>query len=319
MNNRRQFLAGAAASLALPLSNAAPRSLAPKPPAEHWVPGGVGGIVRARYAYTSTNDLEDYGTIKIPLPGVVFAVPLTVTEFDESGGSRFSLTDDGTITISQTGLYQLTMNLDWPGQEGVDVDLRKILLFRATVGTAPPRRTLNGVTPVPSNHPYHAILASDVPASDAPRYARSTVTWKPGTLPVGGYASIEVALAGPSYAVVPGDAVEVGMGALTDANLGFANAGLLLSARVVGKNIVRVMIENRYNTVPVTVPSGKLNVLAHSTVVSTGNSSDAWTTTTSAVRLLEAGEKLFPCVRVGTPGDYIQVDNMSYVQITAFA
>ena len=82
MNDRRTLLGAALAALAAPLAVASPRqggAMADARPAEHFVPGGTGGLQRAQYTFTPTSSDGDYRTIPLPAvpPIATYMIPLT--------------------------------------------------------------------------------------------------------------------------------------------------------------------------------------------------------------------------------------------------
>lgn len=302
----------------LGLAGAGPASAAVKAVSERWTRGGLDGVVRARFGYTATGHADGFGIISIPQPGVAYAVALTTMQFDESDGSRFSMTGDGTVTINRTGVYQLSMNFDWPAQHGVATDLRKMKVYRADATQPPPIFRQGVPTPLQANSGWPLMMAHDEPGSDVPRYARGTVDWAPGDVGAGRVVTLDVQMASPAYTLVPGELVSVSLTTLTDDVIGSrANAGMLLSARAVSTNLVRVFLENRYGAASVTVPQGSWRVLGYSSLAVAGNSFDGWAFTNSPMLQLNAGDKLFVGVRVGTQGDYLQIDNLSFMQISA--
>jgi hypothetical protein len=326
MTNRRTLLTAAAAALTTPWVNARTRTIVhPEGSAgdsEHFVPGGTRGIQRGQFGYTPTGHIEGYGVIEIPDATHVFMIPLTKTIFDEGDGARIRLQGDGVVTVMKDDLYDLTTNLDWPaqprgsGQDGYDVDMRKLMILRARVGVAPPVYTEGKVTIVRDTGLYDRLATHDMPGSSAPRAVRTTVQWEPGAIAKGAMAYLDVPLPPGSFPPVAGDLVRASHTSLTDAVLGAKNVGLLISARIVAPNLARVVIENRYGSGPVTIPAGSMNVLAESAVASSGNNDDSWCSLGSGPVYLLAGEKLFVAIRSGTAGDFLQIDDMSYLRVS---
>lgn len=322
MSSRRLMLQAAAASVATASAAAAsaatPRGA--KTLSEHYINGGLGGIQRARYTYTPTSTDSGYGIIPITAPVYTYMLPITVEQFDESQGGRFQMQGDGMVTIMQTGFYNLTANLDWPGSHGQDVNLRELGIQRVKIGQPAPVYKPGKLTLLPYyGESYDFLAVNETTGGDTMPLARAAVTWDPGTIAAGGMAFVDVPLTA-YFPLVPGDVVQVGHTSLTDALLGTKNAGLLISARVVNPNKIRVWIENRYNTSAVTIPSGTLNVAAQSaTILGGSNSADAWTFLNSCTVYLYAGEKIFIAVKSNTPGDYIQISSLSFMQISSVA
>ena len=327
MTDRRHLLGAALAAWASPLVLAAPQGTARQARgAEHFLPGGSGGIQRGQFGFTATGKNGGYGIIALPLPGTVYMIPLTTSFFDESGGTRYQLLNDGLVTIAKDGVYDLTANLDWPaqsrgsGQDGYDTNLRKLMIKRVPVGVTPPVYTPGEVTKIGTDGKlYDTLGAHDTPGSSAPLTVRTALAWAPGPIPAGGMVSLDVDLPAGSFAPAVGDLARASHSSLSDEVLGSANLGLQISARVVAPLRARVMIENRYGSAAVSVPTGSLNLLVESAVASAGNSSDAWAYLGSgAVRLL-VGEKLMIAVRSESPGDFLQIDKASFLRITNLA
>jgi len=320
MTTRRSFLAATACALAAPT---AATWCGQARADEHWLAGGTGGIQRGQFSYTPTGNNGGYGTIALPAPGVPYMIPLTVQVFDESAAGKYQLRGDGLVTIVNDGLYDLTANLDWPaqargsGQDGYDVALRELFVQRVPVGVAPPVYVPGKVTPIPANAPHYDTLASIyTPGSSVPNAVRVSQAWAPGTIAAGAMAYVDVALPVGSFTPTVGDLVLASHASLSDALLGAANAGLVISARVVAPRLARVMIENRYNAGPVTIPSGTLNLVAESAVSSAGNSLDAWSWVGSGSVELLAGEKVMVVACSQSPGDFLQIDASSFLRIS---
>jgi hypothetical protein len=134
--------------------------------------------------------------------------------------------------------------------------------------------------------------------------------------PGGGMAYLDVLMPVGCFTPTMGDLARASHPSLSDAVLGGLNAGLRISARIVAPQLVRVMIENRYNAVPVNIPSGLMNVMAESAVSSAGNSTDAMSFIGSGPVELFAGEKIMTAVRSHTNGDYLQISRLSFLRIT---
>jgi len=316
---RRSILAGASCALAGSLGMAWPRAAAA---AEHWVAGGWRGIQRAQYGFTANSVTGGAGLIRLPTSGALYMIPLTVQAFDESGGTRYQMQGDGVLTVVSDGLYDVSANVDWASQArvagggGFDVNGRKLLVKRVPVGVAPPRYVPGHVTQIPTNSvQYDAIAGHDTSGSGAAAIVRVSVPWSPGTIAPRAMATADVAVPPGSFAPTVGDLVLASHTGLDDALLGAANAGLLVSARMVGPGLARVAIENRYNAAPVSVPAGRLAILVRSATVAAGGSANAWSWERSGrVRLL-AGEKLMIAVRSESDGDFLQADDASFLRI----
>lgn len=323
MTSRRAFLTATAAALATPAILASTNGERVSGLAEHFVPGGTRGIQRGQFTFTPTGRNEGYGTIAIPDTLNPFMIPLTQVVFDESDGAKYQLQGDGLVTVMKDDLYELTANMDWPaqsrgsGQDGYDTNLRKLMIKRVPVGVAPPVYTPGHVTRVPSNSKlYDGLAMHDMPGSSVPNAVRAVFQWAPGTIAPGAMAYVDVVLPVGSFTPTIGDLVRVSHASLTDAMLGAANVGLLISARMVASRVARVTIENRYGTGPVNIPDGRMNLLAESAVTSAGNNEDGWSYLGSGPVYLLAGEKLMIVVRSLTAGDFLQIDNTAFLRIS---
>jgi len=279
----------------------------------HWQPGGVNGVTRANYTVTSTNGKkDDLGTIVLPHANLVYLLPLSVTTFNES--DDVTLMNGGTLMINKTGLYRISICLDWKGQDGKDIDLRYIGIGRIPQGTSL-NGTLDGGLLNINSTTYDRLAVADLTGTDSPVHVRGTYDWQPGVLAVGKSVSKVVIL--PQAGLIDvGDTVQASLTSMADVILGAqGNAALDMSARVVAPNTVRVVIENRRGTAPVGLPAGKLNVLATSSTLTRGESADAWTVLQTPSVLLYAGEQVFGIWKSKTPGDYLQTTNQTYVQV----
>jgi hypothetical protein len=323
MTDRRTLLTAAAAAWALPLANARPSR--PVPAAgrpEYHVPGGARGIQRGQFSYTATDQIEGYGVIRIPDAKRLFMIPLTTVVFDESGGAKYAMQGDGVLTVLKDDLYEMTTNMDWPaqargsGQDGYDVDARKLQILRARVGVRPPAYIEGQVTPIGESGQYDRMATHDMPGASVPQAVRTTTQWEPGTVAAGAMAYADVPLPAGSFAPAVGDLVRVSHTSLTDAVLGAQNIGILISARIVAPGVARVIVENRYGVQAVDIPGGSMNVLAESAVTSAGNNQDAWCYLGSGPVMLLAGDKVFIAVRSSSLGDFLQIAYSSFLRIS---
>jgi hypothetical protein len=316
MLTRRQVLGGLAAGATTSLATA---QTAPHPPTPwtHWVAGGVGGLVSARYGLTAQGQVDGLGTINLPAVDTVCVLPLTTVLFDESSGADFVL-ENQMIRILQRGKYRITVSVDWPAQHGVDTGLREYGVQRLKATDALAMASLPALTMIKPDK-FDRLAWYDVPASEVPTVARSAkgLMWNPGTLAAGASVALDVPVT-PAGVVQAGDAAQVGLSSLTSALLGPAADLMTLQARVEAADRVRVVLRNA-STAAVRVPAGKLNVLAGSLTQSTGNSADAWLTVQTPDELLYEGERVFGMFKSQTAGDFIQVSNMSFLQIERVA
>ena len=323
MTDRRTLLTAAAAAWVAPVANARPsRPVRAAGWREYHVPGGTRGIQRGQFSYTATDQIEGFGVIRIPDAKRLFMIPLTTVVFDESAGAKYALQGDGALTVLKDDLYEMTTNMDWPaqsrgsGQDGYDVDARKLQILRARVGVTLPPFIEGQVTPVGDLSQYSLMAMHDMPGASAPQAVRTTVQWAPGTVAPGAMAYVDVLLPAGSFSPAVGDFVRVSHTSLTDAVLGAKNIGILTSARIVAPGVARVILENRYGTQAVAIPGGSMNVLAESAVTSAGNNQDAWCYLGSGPVMLLAGEKIFIAVRSNSRGDFLQIAFSSFLRVS---
>jgi hypothetical protein len=279
----------------------------------HWQPGGIDGVTRANYTVTSTNGRHgDEGTIVLPHANTVYLLPLSVQTFAES--QDFTLLPGGTLMVNATGLYRVAICLDWKGQDDKDIDLRYIGIGRIPVGATLTGKNDGGLLDI-NGTLFDRLAVADLVGTDTPAHARASVAWAPGVLAPGQSVTRSVTLA-QAGVVAPGDTVTASLTSMSDALLGAqGNAALDISARIIGPDTVRVVVENRRGTSAVSIPAGTLNVLASSTTLARGESADAWTVLQTPTVLLYAGEQVFGIWKSRTPGDYLQTTNQTYVQI----
>jgi hypothetical protein len=281
----------------------------------HWIAGGAGGIVAARYGLTAQAVVNGLGTVTLPAANTRYLLPLTTTLFDESASAAFTLADQ-VVQIQQTGRYRMTLTLDWAARYLDDLNLRTYGILRAQQGDGTPGTSLPALTELGATDGWDAIATFDMPGSDPPVHARApaSTVWEPGTVPPGDLVFIDVPVA-PSAAVAPGDSVQLALSTLTSAVLGPAVDRLRLVGRVEPGNVVRVMLQN-LGMDPVTVPSGALRVMGVSVIAAIrGRSTDGWLTVQTAQEVLYAGEQVFGYLSSGTAGDFVQVTNQSFFQI----
>lgn len=285
---RRRWFTGAAGTLGMAAGLAAPPAAAAPAPR----------IARTRFALAA-----DF----MPVTDRVNIVPWRTVLVDDGLGCTAD--PDGTIVVSQAGLYQIVFACDWVAQAGTDIDLRKIGIRRRRVGAKPP-------------HPFQAIdkrddhLASaDTPGSDPPRMARAQVAWEPGLVPLGGLVHVDATVTPPGI-VDPGDLALASHTAIADATIGeAAAAAIVVQAKVVGPDRVRATLYNPAVAEGIRVPAGMLNVLAMSARAHRGESTDAWQMLRTATEPIAAGERIYAVVRSRVPGDYLQALKTCFLQI----
>jgi hypothetical protein len=265
-------------------------------------------------------------TDALPLKHAIYLMPHHSSALvGQESLSDVTVNSSSQIQINTQGLWRVTACADWPGQAGVDINLRKLAIWRAPVGTNPPFYSPNNN--IPNNQPltqvtdfsgYDRLASQDSPASNVPQYLRYKNVWTPsGQLLPGQYMQMRVALVPNSQITIePGDVAQASLDFLTDANFGTSVNDLLrLDARVVGPNLVLVRLTNESSNTVVIPANGNVYVVAGTSVATTGNSADAWTTLATSDEYLYTGESIFVTWSSETQGDFIQCSGMTYVQL----
>jgi hypothetical protein len=120
----------------------------------------------------------------------------------------------------------------------------------------------------------------------------------------------------PAGVVRPGDAALASHSELRDGSMPpDALAALVVQARVVAPDTVRVALYNPMLAEGIHIPAGTLNVLAMSAVELAGGSGDGWHPLHSPSVVLEAGDKVYATVRHHVAGSLVQATRMSFLQI----
>jgi hypothetical protein len=283
VKNRRLLLAGGGgALLALPASAARPTT-----------PRVASPIPRARF--TIATDFV------LPKAETVTQLPLSVTSMHES--NDFSLQAGGRVLINTSGQYRVILGVDWVAQNDTDID-RRMIGIRRWPGA------------LPNND--DRLASVDIPGSNPPFMARYQGEWTPGLVPLGGVVSTEVTV-GPVGVAKVGDMAVVGHTRIRDDVLGSeAVNALILQARVVAADRVRVTLYNPTVAAGVHVPVGVLNVIAMNATETRGESNDGWQVLHTATETLEAGQLIYAVVRSRSTGDYVQATKTTFMQIERF-
>lgn len=234
----------------------------------------------------------------LPKAETVTLLPMTVTNFQEA--PDVMLRADGRLQVQIPGLYRITLACDWVAQAGHDIDRRMIGIRRA-----------------PGHLPNQddRLASVDIPGSDPPTMARYQGEWTPGTVPLGGIVTTEVTVAPAGVARV-GDHALASLSRLKDSIVGAeAVNGLVVQARVVAPDRVRVILYNPIVAAGINIPVGALNVIAMNAVDTRGESNDAWQVLHTATEELAAGQTIFAVLRSRVKGDYVQATQSTFMQI----
>ena len=232
----------------------------------------------------------------------VVHVPFDATAFHS--GTDFALQADGKVLIQVSGLYEITLSVDWDLKAGRDIALRQTGI----------RRQRQGQPDLPLDA-HERVLSGDLPGSAAPVTARGQQPWGPVDVGAGAVVFVDVAVS-PAGTVKPGDVAQaahsqIRTGVLPDDAL----AALVVQAKVIGTDTVRVSLYNPGIAGGIQVPAGTLNVLASSTRRLAGGSGDGWHPLHSPSVVLEAGDKVYATVRHHVDGSLVQATKMSFLQV----
>jgi hypothetical protein len=211
-------------------------------------------IVRARFGLPA-----DW----TPVYNEVNIIPWTTTLFNEGVGC--TLEADGRFLVRTPGLYRIALGCDWVAQQGTDIDLRKIGIRRKRPGAGAGAGFL---PPIDKSDDHLASV--DVPGSDPPRMARYQGSWSPGLVAHGAMITARVTVSPPNIGG-PGDLAFASHSMLCDAGVGAAGTdALIVGAKVVAPDTVRVSLYNPLQQEGVTVPAGALNVVVMSCTTTCG-------------------------------------------------
>ena len=250
-----------------------------------------------------------FSTLIIFAPSVCI-IPWRRASFDN--GLDCTLESDGRILMNSPGLFRVSLGVDWVAQQGADIDLRKVGIRCHRAGTA--ARARPAAPPAIDKYDDH-FASCDTPGSSVPKTGRWQGPWTPGMLAPGATATLQVEVT-TRNPVMPGDLALASHNKINDAQLGAAGVdALLVQARVVARNTVRVTVTNLLGQVPVTIPPGQLNVLAMTAVDTCGESNDAWHVLHSPTEVVNAGDRLYAVCRTLTDGDYLQHTDSTFLQI----
>jgi hypothetical protein len=169
------------------------------------------------------------------------------------------------------------------------------------------------LTPIPDDDTKLATI--DMPGSDPPQTVRWQGSWTPGLIAKGAVAWVDVTLPTPNI-VALGDLAFAGLDSISDAVLGpEAVAALIVTAKPLAADKVRVSIYNPSVAGGVNVPAGQLKVVAMSAVNTRGESADAWTVLQSTTQSFAAGDVVYAMFKSRTQGDFLQTSLSSFLQV----
>lgn len=278
---RRRRLLGGAASLGLIL-------------AVPTLPALAAARTRGRYRLA-----DDYG-----IPAEAFGiVPWSVTVFQN--GSDFTLRPGGKILINTKGIYELVFSSDWDAKSTLDIDLRKIGIRRQAVGQ-----------PDEPIEAHERLGFTNMPGSDPPAMARYQGDWAPPAIALGQTVSTDVTVTDLGGDVQPGDTATAAHSSISQGKLGEAAlSALIVQAKVIGVNTVRVSLYNPSVSGGITLAPGTLRVVAMSSTRTRGSNGDSWMVLHTASTQLDAGDKVYGLIQHKVTGTLLQATKSSYLQI----
>lgn len=298
---RRGLLVGAgAAALALGATDA----LAGTPKVPKY------SITRSRYG-TSAEWV-------LPTAGDAYILPIDATLIND-GNTDSTLNADSTITINNAGFYRVQLCVDWPGQHGVDTALRTYGLRRRKAGSPAIPYVPGQLTKMDDTDEH--LATQDVTGSSAPKTVRwpfpgtAAHHWTPGVIPLGGHVFFDATL--PVTGVIkPGDIALASLTSINDAAIGVAaTRDLIVDAKVVAPDVVRVSIFNPTIAAGVNVPTGTLQILCMAAQDSVGESADGWTVLSGTMEQCFRGDVIYAIFESLCPGDYMQTSEQVFVQV----
>jgi len=270
-----------------------------------------------KYSITRTR----YGTsaeLVLPTPGDAYILALDSITFSDSN-SDTTLNPDSSITINNPGLYRFSLCVDWPGQHGVDTALRTFGLRRRKAGSPAIPYVPGQLTKMDDTDEH--LATQDVTGSSAPKTVRwpfpgtAAHHWTPGVIPLGGHVFFDATL--PVTGVIkPGDIALASLTSINDAAIGVAaTRDLIVDAKVVAPDVVRVSIFNPTIAAGVNVPTGTLQILCMAAQDSVGESADGWTVLSGTMEQCFRGDVIYAIFESLCPGDYMQTSEQVFVQV----
>ncbi|MFO1336752.1 MAG: hypothetical protein U1F53_00705 [Burkholderiaceae bacterium] len=232
----------------------------------------------------------------------VVPVPFDLTDFQS--GDDLALQPDGKVLVKASGLYEVTLSIDWDLKAGRDIALRQTGIRRQRAGQ--PDQPLEA---------HERVLYGDLPGSNPPEPARAQTAWNPPDIALGAVVTLDVPVT-PAGTVKPGDLAlashnQVKIGVLPPNALD----ALVVQAKVIADDLVRVSLYNPSVAEGIRIPAGTLNVVAMSALRSNGGSGDGWHPLHGPSVQFEAGDKIYATVRHHVAGSLVQATKMSFLQI----
>jgi hypothetical protein len=226
-----------------------------------------------------------------------------------------TLNDNYTLTVNTPGLYLLTISFDWADNPNQQVGLRINGIVRANAGDKPGAYVPGQLTVVKNKG--DRLGQYDVSSSNCGWTSRYSGAWKTGTIGKNAIVSQDVTLATPGV-IGLGDVAMASHTGITTA-LADGVAALVVTAKVIGPDTVRVSIWNSSQTHSVTIPAGTLNVLAISSQTMTGDAPMGRSMMVSASESLVAGDLLYGTFKSTQGGDQLLATPNTFIQVERWA
>jgi hypothetical protein len=226
-----------------------------------------------------------------------------------------TMNHDYTMTVNTTGLYILSISFDWADNPNQQVGLRINGIARADAGNKPGVFKAGELTVVKNKN--DRLGQYDVSSTNCALTSRYAGTWKIDAIGKNGIVSQDVTVSPPGI-VGLGDVATAAHTGITTA-LGDAVAALVVTAKVIGPDTVRVTIWNSSQTHAVAVPSGTLNVLAMSAQTMTGDAPLGRSMMASASESLTQGDLIYGIFKSTQGGDQLLASPNTFIHIERWA
>ncbi len=232
-----------------------------------------------------------------------------------------TMNGDYTFTVNTTGMYIVSIGFDWADNPNQQVGLRINGIEHGLVGPQnqppPPPGTFKKGQLTVLAAKNDRIGQYDVSSTNFCWTSRFTGPWKTGTVGKNSVVSVDVTLATPGV-VELGDVATASHTGITAA-LSDGVAALVVTAKVIAPDTVRVSIWNSSPTHSVTVPNGTLNVIAMSTQTMTGDAPRGRSLLMSAAEALTAGDSLYGTFKSTQGGDQLLASPNTFIHIERWA
>jgi len=243
----------------------------------------------------------------------VYVTPFQGTALFNDGD--VTMNKDYTLTVNTTGLYVLSISFDWADNPNHQVGLRINGIVRADAGSPPGQFKAGQLTVVKAKN--DRLGQYDVSSSNFAWASRWTGTWKTGTIGKNAIVSKDVTM--PTAGLIGLGDVAIASHSGITTSLGDAVAALVINAKVIGPDTVRVSIWNTSTTQSITVPNGTLNVLAMTAQAMTGDAPLGRSVLMSATETLSAGDLLYGTFKSTQGGDTLLASPNTWLHIERWA